>query len=266
MRWEELTWSDFPEAVRVSQGVCLLTIGVLEKHGSHLPLGTDVLNVHKLACLATEKEPAIVFPQFYLSQIYEAQHMQGTITIKPQLMLELLENVCDEIGRNGFRKILIVNGHGGNTHLLGFFLQMMLYRKKPYVVYLAGWWPSTREDQEYYRRLMETEEHGHACECETSYSLANIPELVNMTAIPEKPGHSLGRLKHLGDIRTPLDWYANYPEHYAGDARPATREKGEKLREKWVEHLQCTLKIVKQDETLPALYEEFFARTEHRER
>ncbi|MGQ9513716.1 MAG: creatininase family protein [Thermoproteota archaeon] len=263
MRWEELTWVDFPKAVKSSKGVCILTLGVLEKHGNHLPLGTDVLNVHKLACLAAEKESAVVFPQYYFGQIYEAQHMQGTIAIKPQLMLELLENVCDEIGRNGFRKILIVNGHGGNISMLDFFLQLMLYRKKNYVVYLAGWWPHKPEDQEYYRKLMETKEHGHACECETSYSLANFPELVKMNLIPKRAGHSLDRLKHLENIRTPLDWFARYPDHYAGDARPASKEKGEKLKEKWVEHLVRIIKIVKDDETLPALYEQFFSRIEH---
>lgn len=263
MRWEELTWERFPEALEEAQGVCLLTLGVLEKHGSHLPIGTDVLNVHRHACLAAEKEPAVVFPQFYFGQIYEAQHMQGTVAIKPDLLLQLIENVCDEIGRNGFRKILVVNGHGGNTNLVNFFLQLMLYRRKPYAVYLAGWWPSKAEDREYYRELMETEEHGHACECETSYSLVNFPELVSMSSVPEKAGHTLERLKHLEDVRTPFDWYARYPDHYAGDARPATREKGEKLRTRAVEHLARTIRIVKQDEVLPALYEEFFDRIEH---
>jgi len=263
LRWEELTWSEFQAAVEKSKGVCLLTLGVLEKHGDHLPLGTDFLNVHKLACLAAEKEPAMVFPQYYFGQIYEAQHMLGALAIRPKLMLDLLENVCDEIGRNGFRKILLVNGHGGNTNMLDFFLQLMLYRKKPYVVYLAGWWPAKPEDQVYYRKLMETKEHGHACECETSYSLANFPELVKMDSVPEKPGHSLDRLKHLEDIRTPMDWYARYPDHYAGDARPASKEKGEKLKAKWVEHMAQTIRRVKEDKTLPALYDEFFSHTEH---
>lgn len=263
MRWEELTWKEFPGAVEMSKGVCLLAMGVLEKHGNHLPLGTDVFNVHKLACLAADKEPAIVFPQYYFGQIYEAQHMQGTLAIRPQLLMDLLENVCDEIGRNGFRKVLLVNGHGGNTHMLNFFLQLMLYRKKPYVVYLAGGWPSKREDLEYYRKLMDTQEHGHACECETSYGLANFPELVKMDEVPAKPGHTLNRLGHLGDIHTPMDWFAQYPDHYAGDARPASREKGEKLRQKSVEHLAQTIRRVKEDETLPTLYDAFFSRTEH---
>jgi creatinine amidohydrolase len=263
LRWEELTWKDFPTAVRRSQGVCLLALGVLEKHGNHLPLGTDVLNSHRLACLAAEKEPAVVFPQYYFGQIYEAQHMQGTLAIRPQLMLDLLDNVCDEIGRNGFKKILLVNGHGGNNEMVGFFLQLMLYRRKPYVVYLARSWPSKPEEREYYKKLMETDEHGHACECETSFGLANFEELVKMRSVREKPGHSLARLSHLEGIRTSVDWYSNYPDHYAGDARPASRKKGEAMRAKAVEHLARTIRIVKRDKTVPFLYGKFFRSTRH---
>ncbi|MGC9396987.1 MAG: creatininase family protein [Anaerolineae bacterium] len=55
MQWENLTVSAFAEAVRKT-GVCVIAMGVLEKHSEHLPLGTDFLNAHKIACLAAEKE------------------------------------------------------------------------------------------------------------------------------------------------------------------------------------------------------------------
>ena len=103
MQWEHLTAQEFAEAVRQT-GVCIIAMGVVEKHSEHLPLGTDFLNGHKLACLAAEKEPAVVFPPFYFGQIYEARCFPGTITLKPTLLLELLLGVLDEIGRNGFGK------------------------------------------------------------------------------------------------------------------------------------------------------------------
>ena len=64
MQWENLTSPEFAKAVKET-GVCVIAFGVVEKHGEHLPLGTDFLNGHKLACLAAEKEPAVVFPPFY---------------------------------------------------------------------------------------------------------------------------------------------------------------------------------------------------------
>src|SRR5580700_10402004 len=61
VHWEELTASDFREGVRRSQGTCLLPFGILEKHGPHLPLGTDLLDVRYAALHAAEQEYAVVF-------------------------------------------------------------------------------------------------------------------------------------------------------------------------------------------------------------
>lgn len=65
VHWEELTASDFREGVRRSQGVCLLPFGILEKHGPHLPLGTDLLDVRYAALHAAEQEYGVVFPEYY---------------------------------------------------------------------------------------------------------------------------------------------------------------------------------------------------------
>src|SRR6202035_1503698 len=74
VHWEELTASDFREGIRRSQGTCVLPFGILEKHGPHLPLGTDLLDVRYAALHAAEKEYAIVFPEYYFGQIAEARH------------------------------------------------------------------------------------------------------------------------------------------------------------------------------------------------
>ena len=130
MRWDELTAGDFQEAVHQT-GVCVLAVGVLERHGEHLPLGTDYLNGHRLACLAAEKEPAIVFPPFYFGQIYEARCFPGAVTLKPTLLIELFEGVLDEIARNGLHKIVLYSAHGGNHYLVGFLAQCTLWKRSP---------------------------------------------------------------------------------------------------------------------------------------
>jgi hypothetical protein len=78
-RWEELTAADFVEAIQRSQGTCLLPFGILEKHGAHLPLGTDLVNVRYLSLTAAAQEYAVVFPEYYFGQIFEAKHQPGTI-------------------------------------------------------------------------------------------------------------------------------------------------------------------------------------------
>jgi len=256
MQWEHLTAPDFARAVRET-GACVLALGVLERHSDHLPLGTDYLNAHRVACLAAEKEPAVVFPPFYFGQIYEARCFPGALTIPPRLLMELLTAVCDDIGRNGFHKLILHNGHGGNTYWLRFFAQCSLWEQKPYSVYLAsGLTPDRRERWE---ALLDTPRHGHACECETSITLANQPELVHMDRVPAQPAEPLGRLDAVGGY-SGISWYANYPEHYAGDARSASAEKGRTLQRLQVDSLAEFIAAVKADRVTPGLEDEFFAR------
>src|SRR5438874_8731298 len=79
VHWEELTASDFRDGIHRSQGTCLLPFGILEKHGPHLPLGTDLLDVRFATLHAAEEEYAVVFPEYYFGQIAEAKHEPGTM-------------------------------------------------------------------------------------------------------------------------------------------------------------------------------------------
>src|SRR6266403_3021204 len=134
--WEDLTADDFRSAIKQSQGTCLLPFGILEKHGPHLPLGTDLLDVRYAALHAAEREYTVVFPEYYFGQIFEARHEPGTVAYSARLQLDLLQETTDEMGRNGCKKIVIVNGHGGNEHLLPFFAQAQLAYPHDYVVYV----------------------------------------------------------------------------------------------------------------------------------
>src|SRR3974390_2646814 len=98
-KWEELTAPDFIQAIQRSQGVCLLPFGIIEKHGPHLPLGTDLLNVRYAALHAVEQEYAIVFPEYYFGQIFEAKHEPGTVAYSRELIMQLLQETTDEMAR-----------------------------------------------------------------------------------------------------------------------------------------------------------------------
>lgn len=257
MNWEELTVGDFGQAVRKTN-LCVIPIGVLEKHGEHLPLGTDMLVAHRVATLAARREPAVVFPAYYFGQIFEARHFPGTLAIRPELLLELLESVCDEIGRNGFTKILLYNCHGGNISMLSYFLQTALAKEKPYTLYCSGWLADSSKGKDI-QQICRTK-GGHAGEEESSLMLAIAEEAVKMDRVPKSPGSALGRLKHLKELKTPVGWYSNHPEHYSGDGRPASVAKGRKLLEIYVAALAETVRRIKTDKTAPALHREFFRR------
>src|SRR5262245_22795300 len=134
-RWEELTAADFVKALDASRGTCALPFGILEKHGPAGVLGTDLINVRFTTLKAAKDEYVVVFPEYYVGQIFEARHQPGTIAYSTHLQLEMLQETVSEMARNGCRKVLIVNGHGGNTALIQYFAQTQLDSPKDYVVY-----------------------------------------------------------------------------------------------------------------------------------
>jgi creatinine amidohydrolase len=260
MQWERLNWTDFKKAVETSGQVCVLPMGVLEKHGPHAAIGTDLLSVHAAACEAATIEPAVVFPYYYFSQIYEARHQAGTIAIKPRLLYDLLENVCDEIARNGFKKIILLNGHGGNNHFLPFFCQCMLAKEKDYLVYMSDMGFSQGDKL---KALMESKEDYHGGEVESSLMMALGGDLMNKSYVPRAPSEALPRMQGMHPVYTGIWWYSQFPDHYGGDANPASAEKGKKFMTLFTEYVADVIRKVKKDREGPALQAEFFKRTKH---
>src|SRR5260221_4574506 len=268
MRWEELTGDEFPKAVEAAQGVCLLPLSVLERHAHHLPLGTDMYIARELCRCAAELEPAIIFPDLILTQIFEAQHYPGTIAIDADLILRLLDNVCRAAARNGLTKIVIVNAHGGNGSLIRFFAQMQLASPRDYVVYVAEP-PLSPEDEVTVKSQWQTTVDGHACESETSAIMAIRPDLVHADQLrSDGEGMPLERLKALQDagVNTGIWWYADHPTHYRGDGSPATAETGNIDLAARSRPLANAIRIIKADQETKRLQDEFFASLEHNHR
>lgn len=254
--WDRLTSPDFKIAVERSQGVCIIPIGVMEKHGPHLPLGTDVIRAHEMCVRAAGQEYAIVFPDFYIGQILEAKHQPGTIAYSTEIMLKFLDETCREIARNGLKKIILVNTHGGNNSLLPYFLQVQLESPRDYAVYLFQ--PSeSRETQEKIKSLRKSTTGGHADEVETAEMLKICPEYVRMDMVNSQSGRNLNRLD-LPNVSTGISWYSQYPNHYAGESSGATPELGEVRLSSRSRQLAEAIKAVKADSVTIALQNDFF--------
>jgi len=189
--WEELTGPDFIQAIHQSQGVCILPFGIIEKHGPHLPLGTDLLDVRFAVSNAVKQEYAVVFPQYYFGQIFEAQQQPGTVAYSLATQLTLLQETVKEMARNGCKKVVIVNGHGGNDSLLPLFAQAQLATPRDYVVYVFGL-PHMNVPG---RPALKSKVDMHAGETETSNMLVARPDLVHMDRANQESG---------ADQKTPL--------------------------------------------------------------
>lgn len=262
VKMEELNAVQFRDAVEKSFRTAILPIGVLEKHGPHMPLGTDVYTARELALKAAGKEYAVVFPWYYFSQINEAKHQPGTIAYSPELIWSVLQETLDELARNGFEKIIIVNGHGGNNAFLEYFCQCQLAQKRDYSLY----WYKTYYDPEAIRKAEALSMHDageqHAGNRETSMVKSIVPELVHPELADSQPGVDLDRIGNLSHVYTGIWWYASYPNHYAGDGSKATQEAGEIVIDSVVKDLVRVIREIKADTNVPSLQSRYFIEAE----
>jgi creatinine amidohydrolase len=258
-KWEELTAPDFVQAVHQSQGVCVLPFGIIEKHGPHLPLGTDLLDVRFAVMNAVKQEYAVVFPEYYFGQIFEARQQPGTLAYSLSAQLTLLQETVSEMARNGCKKIVIVNGHGGNESLLPLFGQSQLASQRDYVVYVFG----LPHENVPGRPALKTPYDMHAGEVETSNMLIARPDLVHQDRANQQSGADLHR-QHLPEsVYTGIWWYARFPNHYAGDASAANKELGEFDQNEWSRQIAEAIKAIKADDESLKLQNQFFEDAKH---
>ncbi len=261
VKMEELTALEFKDAIVKSSATAIIPIGVLEKHGTHLPLGTDLLDVRQLALTAAEKEYAIVFPPYIFSQIFEAKHQPGTIAYSETVIWNVLQETCDELGRNGVKKIVLVNGHGGNNSFLPFFCNCQLANRKSYAVVLFQ--PRSQKPTPEMQKLLIPGASGHAGQTETSMVLSHHPDLVHMDMVGKQSFKDLKRMADVEQANTGINWYSRFPNHYAGDAAGASKELGAMLINQEADQLVEMLKQLKANESILKLQEEFYNESEN---
>jgi len=238
-----------------SAGVAAVPLASIESHGPHLPLGSDPLVIENVMRRVAAQETVAVLPTVIYSSVIEARSLLGAININSEILMDLVENICDEIYRNGFDKVVLVHGHGGNVALSSAFLKRVLERDKPYVVYslpvLAGCWNAVKA-------LLESPEEntGHACEFETSMNLAAHPALVDLPALGEKTFPNMPT-PQVGSAQTPIEWNAHHPEMAVGFPQRATANKGEKMLALWAEGIVHDLRLIKQDTLTRRLMDDY---------
>lgn len=258
-RWDELTATDWETALEKSNHTIILPIGILEKHGPHGPIGSDLIKVREWSAMATKEEYAVVFPDYFYGQVNEAKQQFGTFSLPSKLAMELLEATCQELGRNGFKRILIVNGHGGNPQMIRYFIQNQMEKKRDYVVYFFDpKMPKSVTDKASKLRNSDPAFDMHGGEKETSMLMHLRPELVKMEYAKNESGKDQERLELSSDLYTAIWWYASFPNHYAGVAEVSTPKLGKVLSDAMVSSLVQAIKDVKADEQSLRLQEEYF--------
>jgi creatinine amidohydrolase len=172
--------------------------------------------------------------------------------------MKLLQATTDEMARNGCKKVLIVNGHGGNENLLPFFAQSQLDSFHDYVVYVQWGHDPTKK--------VGAEKEGpdwHAGETETSNTMVTRPDLVHIDRAKDESGADQKRVKLPENVYTGIWWYARFPNHYSGDGSTATKEQGEADVQSWVNAVVKAIRAVKADDESLKLQNEFYEKSKH---
>ena len=260
MKWENLTADQLHDAVNTSKKTVVLPVSITEKHGHHLPLGTDTF-INRIILEKAEKlHSFVVAPEITFGQGGETMNGQGTIAVPAEITLALLEAVCDELHRNGFEKILIADGHGGNGKILPAFSQSMLTKGKPYVIYYVNTWFITPEEEKYLgEKYGWDDDPGHADRDETALVMRYDEHAVHMDRYdPEEP-HYFSGFEWMGQngIFSAVHWPLERRTHVTGRPDLATRELGDELSDIHARHLARQIKFIQEDEKVLSGYRAF---------
>lgn len=244
--WGALTRAEIA-AARDAGALPVLTVGSVEQHSDHLPVDTDTLSCHRIALRAAERcaSPHVLVlppPSFGFSPHHRA--WAGTVTLSLETFVGMVTDVAESLHRTGFKRLLIVNGHGGNQGPLTSACTALASRGLAvgYVNYFA---PGQKQWLEVLPGGLRGV--GHACAYETALQLALRP--------PDLAGQIAERVKQLPPRLTPSYVAGNAPDvmrpagaywaaifaagdvGYVGDPAAATQESGAAM----VEHTVAAL-------------------------
>ncbi len=227
MELSELKWTDVAALGRDTPIV--IPVAALEQHGRHMPLFTDSLLLGEI--VRRIKEPfqknVLFTPLMWLGNSHHHLDFPGTMSASPRLYMDLLIDMVENLLMHGFRRFVILNGHGGNivpAQQATFELRQKHRSRDDLLLLSATYWTLGGEPNKVDTSIQQSQ-MGHACEWETSMMLRLAPHLVGdlsqVSAVEFGTGFAPGHRAWITKERTE-------PGHI-GDPRHATAAKGEVL-------------------------------------
>jgi creatinine amidohydrolase len=175
----------------------------------------------------------------------------------------VLQETLNELHRNGFNKLIIVNGHGGNNAFLNYFGMAQLSEKRNYALYVFQ--PSSNPEvvKAAEKLTFHDPNDQHAGNTETSSMMDIVPDLVHKERAGWQSGEDQKRMNQLDHVYSGIWWYARFPNHYSGDGSKASAAAGKLLNDEKVRQLVELIRKVKADKAVPGLQEQFYREAEN---
>ena len=183
--WRKLRADQLREQAR-RNAIVILPVASLEQHGQHLPVEVDTILGETVAARTAEKvlakgESVLVLPVLWTGLSEHHMSFGGTITLDTAAFSALVEGVARSVLRHGFRRIVLLNAHGGNENALRTITDDLTPKLGVPIVQMTYWYAAAAA----IAKILETQGGlTHACEAETSMMMAVRPELVAVDRIP----------------------------------------------------------------------------------
>ena len=236
---EELSWFDVKEYLK-SDNLIIIPIGSIEQHGPHLPLATDSINVLYLATQAAASSGVLVAPTIKTGVSFNHYDFPGTLSVQPETLTNLIIDVVKSLIHHGFKKIVLLNGHGGNNSAIETAAIKLKIDFTREIIGVLHSWLLCRESAD----VLESPIRYHAGEGETSRMLVSARDLVRMDRAKLEIPRSKSGLFNF-DITEVFNQTVFYglprtqtvtQSGIFGDASIASAEKGQALFEEMVKN------------------------------
>jgi creatinine amidohydrolase len=236
MQYGELTW---PAIDGHAHKVVVVPIGSLEQHGHHLPLLTDTLIGGEVARRAEAAlgEEAMFLPPLWVGASDHHRSFPGTISLSSAVYIQVLQEILDCLIAAGFRRIVLLNAHGGNEvpGSVAIYETQLRYRTAYPDLWIAlASWMVIAGPQIAAIAALEQKQVTHACELETSMILRLAPRLVRMdlargATIPFESAFYTFDPEQTSRVSVPRTFEQISATGALGHPEVATAEKGEAL-------------------------------------
>jgi creatinine amidohydrolase len=247
-RYEKLTWPEINDAVDLGK-VCIVPCGAVEQHGAHLPLDVDIVCPQGIAFGAGKavSDKVLILPPVWYGYTGHVMDFPGTINTHFETFIHQVLDITKSLAYHGFKKILLLNGHGSNMPNLDLVARRTNLETDAECI-LAGWWNFLTVDKTFLPRWRQSKFPGgcaHACELETSLYLYldgdNVrKDLIKSDVISFNEENSPFNWVDLfaAGPATIISWTSSYSESgVLGEAELATAEKGKQVYEEAVKQL-----------------------------
>ena len=235
VQFERMTSPEIALARDEANGIVIIPIGAVEVHGPHLPVGTDSIETYEIGIRAAQEAKVVITPLVWYGNSRAFMDFPGTITLSPGVLQEMTRDIVMSLIQQGFNKIILLDGHGGNYGILDLLIEEIHMDTSALICHVRAWElacvPKPEDTPAY---------DGHGGSSETSVMMVLCPDDVDESNFIDSPPEiyltkygsvfpSPSGVYSKGPVVFPLSMGEMVEHGHHGDPKWGSKERGEAL-------------------------------------